>query len=245
MNRHPLIALLFVAACAPTLEPDPTPDGEGTEIGDEGSGWLCSEDSQPVADATAEIDAFGASPAELLDGRTGDFSGTGVTVSIVADTDAMTFFDYEPGDYIPPDEEIPECPDALYVGAEIDLAIDGLTLSTPIAGLSFGEEGGASFSASVVVHEDWGDPDPDDDEPGSDDDDGGGYWDQGEADYTVSPTTFDMDDTTQTQIVVIGVWNGAGWDIEAAWWADSKPQGDNANVESYQETFWTGSAAAD
>lgn len=245
IRRHCFVLLALAACSAPTVDTEPQPEGEGTEIGDEGSGWLCTETTSAVTDASAELDVFGASPDELLVDTTGDFSGTGVTVSIEADTGNMTFFDYEPADYIPPDEETPECPDALYVGATIDFAIDGLTMSTPIGGLSFGEEGGASFSASVLVHEDWGDPDPDDDEPGTDEDDDGGYWDQGEATTTLSPSSFDIDDTTQTQIVVIGVMTDGEWDIEVEWWADSKPQGDDANVESYQETIWTGTAAAD
>ena len=244
MTHRTLAALLLspalLAACAGLDKPD----GEGTEIGDEGSGWMCIESTSTVTDAGQPIDALGASPEGLIADSTGTFTSAEAHLSLRAGTDDMTWFDLEPqefeDDYRPSDTP-PECVDFLYVTAEVALELEALLLDSAIAGISYADDGSASFRAGARVYQGPVREDPDDDEGGGDEGDSGDYWaDNSSVSTTRTPSSFVIEEMFSVELVLDGTQTEDGWALELWWLAESYPEGPDANVSSYEETLWTG-----
>ena len=249
MSRCPMFSAwpaLLLFACAAPDKPAPAPDGQGTEIGDEGGEWPCAENSVNVTNLGEILPALGASPEALLAGAAGDFIGEGLRLSVAYDGGRVTFFDNEPAELERGADGVgepapPECLDLLAVEAEVLFRAPGLSLSTPSGWIAFGEGGGVSLSASVLVHEAYP-VDPDDDEPGGDE---GGAPPVGEATCETAPSTFSMDEMMRVELVLTGELAGDTWALQAKWMGDTLPMGDDAEVLSYEEPIWSGSAAAE
>jgi len=235
--RVPTMTLaLALTGCA--IDEPTAPVGEGTEIGDEGSG-LCSESMAPADGGTA-IDALGGTPESLLADTCGAFSGD-ATLSLTATQTDMVWVDNEPivyDDYVPDTE--PECVDFLYVPLEISMAADELELWSRVADMSFTDTGAVRFTAAALAHQGDIAEDPSDDEGGSDGD-SGSYWaDNTRLTTILAPTTFAVEDMFTVLMEVDGVWEDESWELTVSWVAESYPEGPDGTVSSYEEVAWTG-----
>jgi hypothetical protein len=244
-HRAPFLALLavLVGGCVRSATDD-KPVGNGTEIGDEGNGWLCIEELLPITELDVAPAGFGVSAGEVLDSAPGDFSSTEAELSIVADPDDVQLFDNEPADLegdVPAGWTEPECEDAIYVGAVVELDAPGFYLWTEWANLAIAPDGTTTLSAGANVYENFIE-DPDDDEGGGDD---GGVESNNVVELSVEPTTFAWADMMTVELVVDGVRTSDGWQLTATLRGDTQPMGDDATVESREETIWTGTVTAE
>jgi len=245
---RPAVPTLFVfmavlAGCT-GASTDKDPDGEGTEIGDEGQGFPCTETFVAITDPSASIDGFAVSPADAMASTVGAFSSTDTTLELEARADDIQLYDQEPveleGD-VPSDWTEPECEDAVFVGATVELDAPDLYLWTDHGGLTISRDGTTTFSAQATVWENFP-VDEDDDEGGTDD---GGSSDGSVVELDIAPTTFDYDDMMLVELVVDGTPSAEGWDLTVTLRGDTLPMGEDANVLYVEEVVWTGSVAAD
>ena len=232
---------LVLSACDAVDEPV----GEGTEIGDEGSG-ICMEEMTPVSDGSAEIAALGDSPEGLLGDACGAFASAEAELSLTATGEGMVWVDNEPlvyEDGYVPDEEA-ECSDFLYVPLEVSLDAEALEMWSRIADVTFWDDGRVSFRAGALVHQGDPDVDPNDDEGGGDeggDGDGSDYWGEGASlDTSLEPSGFVVEDMFSVVLVLDGELVDGRWELTAWWMAESYPEGADGTVSSYEETAWTG-----
>lgn len=235
----PLLGVL--AACTPL----DTPSGEGTEIGDEGAGWLCLESSLPVSDAGQPIDALGTTPEALIAASTGTCDSPEASLSLLALTDNMTWFDLEPQtleDGYRPDGPMPVCTDFLYVPAEVGLLLEDLALETHIAAITYPVGGDTTFRAWARVYQGPSREDPDDDEGGGEEGDGDGAGGSSVS-TTQTPRTFVMEEMFFVDLVLDGTRTEAGWALALWWLAESYPEGPDGTVSNHEETLWTGAVA--
>lgn len=237
------VVACVVAGCgAPST--DPKPVGEGTEIGDEGSGWLCVEDVIELADPEAVPAGFAQSPADVLEAAVGAFSSMDAQLSVESQLDYLVLLDGMPADLegdVPAGWTEPECPDLIYLGAVVELEAPGLYIWTEWAGLTISEAGVPTLSAGATLYENYP-VDDDDDEPGTDE---GPTPDRNIVELDGGPTTFDLADMMSVEMVVHGTPTAAGWDLVVTLRADSLPQGEDANVVAFEEQVWAGSVEAD
>lgn len=237
----PLLPLSIGLACGGAKDaPAPSPEGQGTEIGDEGGAWACDENSVEITDLSEPIAAVGGAPQALIDAAVGAYAGPDLRLALAFAGGRVTYFDNEPNASAPAGAAPPECLDLLTAEAEVSLVAPGLELSTPSGWLSFSEGGGVNLWAAVRVHEQLRD-DPDDDEGGGDE---GGADEPGLAVCDAAPSTFSMDDMMWVEVVLLGARSGDTWSLQAKWVGDTLPMGEDADVLSLEEPIWSGTAAA-
>ena len=246
--RRPAISSVFVLACAGVLmachEADKEPDGQGTEIGDEGGGWYCSDEVSAVADPEAAIAGFSTTPADALALVDGSFSGDGMSMSMDMLLDEVWLYDAEPEDVhaeIRASTPEPECVDRVFMSGILELSAADLYLWTELAVLSVSEAGVVALGASAIVYENF-QTDLDDDESGSDE---GSWTDTSQVDLDIAPTTFDYADMEQVELVVTGTPTASGWELEGRLIGTTVPQGEDADILTLEEVIFTRSVEAD
>ncbi len=246
--RRPAISTVVVLVCAHVAaacrEADKEPDGQGTEIGDEGGGWYCSDEASVIADPEATIDGFSATPADALSLVDGSFSGDGMTMSMAMRLDEVWLHDYEPDDVhaeIRASTPEPECDDRVFLSGNLELSASDLYLWTEWAGLNLSEAGDVELQTSVMVYENF-QTDGDDDESGTDD---GSWTDSSLVELGIEPTTFDYADMEQVELVVTGTPTATGWELEGRLTGTTVPQGEDANILTLEEVIFTRVLEAD
>lgn len=246
--RRPAISSVCVLVCAVLLmacrEADKEPDGQGTEIGDEGGGWYCSDEASVITDPEAAIAGFSTTPADALALVDGSFSGDGMSMSMDMLLDEVWLHDYEPEDVhaeIRASTAEPECDDRVFLRGILELSAADLYLWTEWAGLNLSEAGVVELQTRIMVYENF-QSDIDDDESGSDE---GSWTDTSLVELDIAPTTFDYADMEQVELVVTGTPTASGWELEGRLIGTTVPQGEDANILTLEEVIFTRLVEAD
>lgn len=234
MDRR-IAALTLLVGCELTYD--------GTEIGDEGPALCVGDEGVEIDDPAETIDVLGAAPDALADEIEGDWVGTDATLSLRPDRTRFTYSDLEPAvweDDVPPPAgwDAITCSDELWVPAQWTLALPGIFVDWT-GDVRWSEDGWILGGVQALLADNPADPDPSDDEAGTD---AGQAPELGELVVASSaePTAFVADDMRRVDLWVHGRFDGAGWDLEISWVAETHPQGSDGVVSSLEEPLWSG-----